>query len=192
VAAEMAAQEAKAFVLGDGLAKPSGFLTRATAAQADDVRPWATLEHHPTGNPLGFDSTDPSDSLIELVFKLRAGYRNDPSTAFLMNSQTLGYCRKLKDVNGNSLWHANLQQGTPSLLLGYPVLVDENMPNIEDGKTPIAFANWSRAYMIVDRTETTVIADKVTSPGWTKYYFARRVGGTVVDPRAIKLLKIGS
>ena len=192
VAAEMAAQEAAAFINGDGMKKPAGFLSRETAAQADDVRPWEKIEHVATGNPNGFPTGDPSDALIDLVFKLRAGYRSDPSTAWLMNSATLSACRKLRDVNGNMLWTANLQQGTPSLLLGYPVLVDENMPNMEDGETPIAFANWSRAYMIVDRTETTVIADKVTSPGWTKYYFARRVGGTVVDPRAIKLLKIGS
>lgn len=197
VTTEFAVAEGQSFITGDGLKKPSGILgpldaPHATSAAGDDVRPFGTLQHVATGNANGFDSTDPADSLFELVSALRPGYRNPAECVFVMNSKTAGYCRMLKDVNGRFVWQPSLQAGQPNLLLGYPVLECEGMPDIAENATPVAFGNFRAGYLIVDRRGVTVIADRVTRPGFSRYYFSKRVGGSILDSNAIKLMKIAS
>jgi HK97 family phage major capsid protein len=66
----------------------------------------------------------------------------------------------------------------------------EAMDDIASGKFPIAIANWPRAYVVVDIGSTTMIRDEVTKKGWTSFYFAKRVGGALLDSNAVKLLKM--
>lgn len=129
------------------------------------------------------------DALIDAVYDLQAGYRRGAS--WLMNSATAGMVRKLKDVDGRYIWTDSLILGQPATLLGYPVEIAEEMPDVEAGSTPIAFGNFRRGYLIADLQTLYVVRDEVTKPGWIKLYCFRRLGAAPTDTKAIRLIEVG-
>lgn len=187
VSDEFALQEGAAFINGDGVDKPKGFLTGLMTDEADDARAFGTLQYVNSGNASTI--VDP-DSLIDLVTAVRPSYRTGAS--WMMNSATAAVIRKLKDGDNRYLWMESITEGQPSRLMGYPVVEAEDMPDVAADAFPIAFGNFRRGYMIVDRVGLRVIRDQVTLPGWTKFYFAKRVGGTLIDSNAIKLMKVAA
>lgn len=186
--------EDAAYVNGNGVAKPKGFLTYDTSADIDAERPLGTLQHVLSGNDGAFEPVStgvlPADRLADMVYSLNAEYRVNAS--WLMNSKTAGTVRKMKDGEGNYLWQQSTAAGQPSTLLGYPVEIDEHMPDIASGSKAIAFGDFKRGYCIVDRTGLNVLRDAYTLKGWVKFYTTKRTGGGVVDSRAIKVMKFSA
>lgn len=184
--------ENAAFVSGDGVKEPKGFLDYNTVANASWA--WGKLGFVATGDASGFVTTtasvNPADCLIDLVYSLKSGYRRNAS--WLMNSNTVAIVRKFKDNDGRFLWSDSIVPGQPPTLLGYPVYVEEEMPNVGAGEFPIAFGDFARGYVIVDRFGTRLLIDPYTQKPWVKFYATRRVGGGVDDFAAIKLLKVAS
>lgn len=189
VAEEFAVREGGAFVSGDGIKKPRGFLTNPTSTADDSTRAFGTLQYIGTGTSGAFPATNPGDKLKDLVAALKPGYRKGPGVAWMMNSATANTISKFKDGQGNYLWTQSVVVGQPDTLLGFPVELNEDMPDIGVNAFAVAFGNFRRGYAIVDKLGIKLIVDKVTKKGWTKLYFARRTGGGTVDTRAIKLLK---
>ncbi|MCB2065404.1 MAG: phage major capsid protein [Erythrobacter sp.] len=192
VSGEFALTEGAAFITGEGMNKPRGFLTYDTTTEADSARAFGTLQYVPTGASGDFAANDPADILFDTVQALRPVYRRGPGVSWLMNSATANVVRKFKDGNGRFMWSDSLMEGQPDRLCGYPVALDEGMPDIGADEFAIAFGNWQRGYAIVDKPELRLIVDKVTKKGWTKMYFSKRVGGGLVDSNAIKLLKFSA
>lgn len=190
---EMSLQEGAAFVTGTGINQPRGFMTLDTALTADSSRDFGTLQYTKTSVAAAIsDGTyNGVDALIDVVYSLKSSYRAGPGVGWLMNSTTASVIRKLKTIGdtANYLWQASAQMGQPDRLLGYPVYESEDMPDIGANAYPVAFGNWRRGYVVVDRIGTRVIRDQVTKPGWTKFYITKRVGGAPLDSNAIKLLK---
>ncbi|MFD1344537.1 phage major capsid protein [Litorisediminicola beolgyonensis] len=174
--------EAAAFVSGDGNDKPVGFLTHPQVD--DEIWEWGNLGYVPTGVA---GSVGDGDALIDLVYALGAQYRAKAS--FVMNSKTAGALRKLKDADGRHLWSDGLAAGEPARLLGYPVLIAEDMPEIGDGATPIAFGDFGAGYTIAERPDLRVLRDPFSSKPHVLFYATKRVGGDVSDFAAIKLLR---
>jgi len=106
-----------------------------------------------------------------------------------MNRATASAVRKLKDADGRHVWVDSLQIGQPSVLLGYPVEIDEDMPDISAGSLSIAFGNFKKAYTIVEKPGIRLLTDPYTDKPNVKLYAYRRVGGGVNNSEAIKLLK---
>lgn len=192
VAGEFALAEGAAFISGNGINKPRGFLTYAAVTAADTGRDFGKLQYLPTGTSGAFAASNPADILCDLVTSLRASYRAGDGVAWLMNSATANVVRKFKDGQGNYLWTPSIIAGQPDRLLGYPVAIDEGMPDIAANSVSIVFGNWRRGYAIVDKPGLRLIVDKVTRKGWTLLYFSRRVGGGLVDSNALKLLKFSA
>lgn len=192
VAGEFALAEGAAFVAGNGVKKPRGFLTYPVTDEVDAARAWGTLQYVPSGDASGFAATDPGDALKNLVASLRPAYRKGAGVGWLMNSTTANEISKFKDGQGNYLWTNSVIIGQPDRLLGYPVTLDEGLPDVGADAFPVAFGNWPRGYAIVDKPGLRLITDRVTRKGWTKLYFSRRVGGGVTDFNALKLLKIAT
>lgn len=184
VSLEFARQESIAFISGDGTNKPTGFLTYVGSG--------TTL--HPGGEPgvtaSGHASQITGDGILTLIYALKAPYRQ--GATFLMNSATAGAMRKLKDGQGNYLWQPSMILGQPSTLAGYPIAIDESMPDVGANAYPIAFGNWARAYVIVDRLGTTVLRDPFTAKPYVLFYTRKRVGGGVRDPNAFRVLKVAA
>ncbi|ODC01222.1 hypothetical protein A3197_01685 [Candidatus Thiodiazotropha endoloripes] len=189
IAEEVAIQEGNAFILGDGTNKPKGFLTYTTASTADTVRAFGTLQHIPTGVASNWPAADgdTADLLIDVVHSLRPAYRQ--GAVWVMNSSTLATIRKLKDANGQFIWQNSVVEGQPGMLLGYPVIEAEDMPDIAADSLSVAFGNFDRGYTIVDRMGTRVLRDPFTNKPFVHFYTTKRTGGAVVNSEAIKLVK---
>ncbi len=182
VADKFSRAEAAAFINGDGNDKPRGFLDHD--AVDNDVWTWGNLGYVPTGVDGGLGD---GDAIIDLVYALGAEYR--AKACFVLNSKTAGALRKLKDADGRHLWSDGLAAAEPARLLGYPVLIAEDMPDIAAGADAIAFGNFSAGYTIAERPDLRVLRDPFSAKPHVLFYATKRVGGDVSDFAAIKLLR---
>jgi HK97 family phage major capsid protein len=185
IADKFARAEAQSFISGDGVDKPKGFL--AHPAVADGAWTWGNLGYVATGNAGDFATTNASDAVVDLVYALDSTYRANGS--FVMNSKTAGAVRKMKDADGRFLWADGLQAGEPARLMGYPVLVAEDMPDIAANAYAIAFGDFRSGYTIAERPDLRVLRDPFSAKPYVLFYASKRVGGDVSDFAAIKLLK---
>lgn len=182
-----AEQEGQAFVNGDGVNKPKGFLTYPTVDNA--AWSWGNLGYVATGVAGDFPASDPGDKILDLIYATKAPYRANGT--FVMNRATQSVIRKMKDGQGNYLWQPATTPGVAPSLMGYAVAESEDMPNIGGGTLSIAFGDFARGYLIVDRAGIRVLRDPYTAKPYVLFYTTKRVGGGVQDFDAIKLLKFG-
>lgn len=188
IADKFARAEAAAFVSGDGIDKPKGFLTHTTVA--NDTWAWGSLGYVATGAAGDFAATNASDAIVDLVYALEAEYR--ANAAFVMNSKTAGAVRKMKDADGRFLWSDGLAAGEPARLMGYPVLIAEDMPDIAANAYAIAFGDFKNGYTIAERPDLRILRDPFSAKPHVLFYASKRVGGDVSDFAAIKLLKFAA
>ena len=177
--------EASSFVSGNGVDKPRGFLDHTTVDDASWI--WGSLGYIATGTAGDFSAANPADAVVDLVYALDATYRANAS--FVMNSKTAGAVRKMKDADGRFLWSDGLAAGEPARLMGYPVLIAEDMPDIAAGTNAIAFGDFASGYTIAERPDLRVMRDPFSAKPHVLFYATKRVGGDVSDFAAIKLLK---
>jgi HK97 family phage major capsid protein len=183
-----AAQEGTAFVTGDGNNKPKGFLSYTTVDNASWN--WGNIGTVATGAAGAFPDDDPSDVLVDLVYALKAGYRQNG--AFVMNRKTQSVIRKFKDSGGAYLWQPPAMAGGKASLMTFPVVEAEDMPDIGANALAIAFGDFRRGYLVVDRAGVSVLRDPYSSKPYVLFYTTKRVGGGVQDFDAIKLLKFAA
>lgn len=183
-----AEQEGAAFVNGDGTNKPRGFLDYAKVAEA--AWQWESLGYVTTGVAGDLPAAAASDVLIDTVYALKAGYRQNAH--WVMNRKTQAVVRKLKDEQGNYLWMPPATPGARAMLMGFPLVEAEDMPDIATDATPIAFGDFARGYLVVDRAGVRVLRDPYSAKPYVLFYTTKRVGGGVQDFDAIKLLKFGT
>lgn len=183
-----AEQEGAAFVNGDGIRRPRGFLSYDQVADAN----WShgKLGYLVTGNAGAFPSANPADILIDVIYAVKSGYR--ANARFVMNRSTQSAIRKFKDVDGNYLWQPGIAAGAPSTLLNYPVTESEDMPSMTTDAAALAFGDFKRGYLIVDRLGVRVLRDPYSSKPYVLFYTTKRVGGGVQNFEALKLLKFGT
>ena len=183
-----AEQEGAAFITGDGTNKPTGFLSYTTVDEANWA--WGKLGFVKTGADGAFAASDPSDVLVETIYALKAGYRQNAN--WVMNRKTQAVIRKLKDAQGHYLWQPPAGPGQKAMLMGFPLVEAEDMPDIGSGATPIAFGDFQRGYLVVDRMGVRVLRDPYSAKPYVLFYTTKRVGGGVQDFDAIKLMKFGT
>ena len=184
VESAFAEQEGTAFVTGDGVNKPAGFLTAPRVAETSWA--WGSLGTLTTAEAGGFPAIAPADTLIDLIYSLKSGYRQN--ARFVMNRKTQGAVRKLKDADGNYLWQPPAGAGTSATLMNFPVTEAEDMPDIAIDAPAIAFGDFRRGYLVVDRMGVRLLRDPYSAKPYVLFYTTKRVGGGVQDFDAIKLL----
>ncbi len=182
IADKFARAEADAFVNGDGVDKPMGFLSHGKVTNG--TWSWGNLGYVATGvdGELGA-----ADGIVDLVYALGAQYR--ANATFVMNSKVAGLVRKLKDADGRFLWSDGLAAGEPARLMGYPVLIAEDMPDAATDSYSIAFGDFGSGYTVAERPDLRVLRDPFSAKPHVLFYATKRVGGDVSDFAAIKLLK---
>ena len=185
IADKFARSEAMAFINGDGIHKPMGMLSYATAANANWA--WGKLGYVASETAGGITRADP---IVDLVYALGAEYR--ANATFVMNSKTAGHIRKLKDADGRFVWSDGLAVGEPARLMGYRVLIAEDMPDIEDGAMAIAFGDFNAGYTVAERPDLRVLRDPFSAKPHVLFYATKRIGGAVSDFAAIKLMKFAA
>ncbi len=188
IADKFSRAEAAAFVNGDGDEKPTGFLTYPKAD--NDVWAWGSIGYVPTGSGGDFSASDPADAIVDLVYALGARYR--ANATFVMNSKTAGAVRKMKDADGRFLWSDGLAAAEPARLMGYPVLIAEDMPDIATDAFAVAFGDFRAGYTVAERPDLRILRDPFSAKPHVLFYATKRIGGDVSDFAAIKLLKFAA
>lgn len=183
-----AEQEGTAFVTGDGTNKPKGFLDSTMVAESSWA--WNKLGYVATGVDGAFPAEDASDILIDLIYTLKSGYRQNAT--FVMNRRTQAAIRKMKDTDGNYVWAPPASAGAHSTLMNFPIVEAEDMPDIDSDSYSIAFGDFKRGYLIVDRAGVRILRDPYSAKPYVLFYTTKRVGGGVQDFDAIKLLKFAA
>jgi HK97 family phage major capsid protein len=183
-----AQQEGTAFVSGDGNNKPKGFLSYTKVANSSWE--WDKIGYVATGEDGSFDPTNPSDNLIDLIYSLKSEYR--ANARWVMNRATQAAIRKIKDADGNYIWQPGERADLAPTLMNYPIAESEDMPNVASNSYSIAFGDFNRGYLVVDRAGIRVLRDPYSAKPYVLFYTTKRVGGGVQDFDAIKLLKFGT
>ncbi len=183
-----ATQESAAFVNGDANKKPRGFLDYTKVAEASWS--WGNLGFLLTGASGAFAASSASDVLVDTIYALKAGYRQNAH--FVMNRKTQAAIRKLKDADGHYLWAPPANADGRATIMNFPVAEAEDMPDIGANSFSIALGDFSRGYLIVDRQGVRVLRDPYSQKPYVLFYTTKRVGGGVQDFDAIKLIKFGT
>jgi HK97 family phage major capsid protein len=193
IAQSFADQEGLAVISGNGTNRPTGMLNTTPVATADHASPLRAQDAYQFVDSDSDDDGSPAvpgvtaDSLIDLVYSVNSAYR--ANGVWAMNSATAGAIRKLKTADGRYVWADSLASGQPAMLLGYPVETWEQMPDVGANNFPVAFGDFRRGYLLMDRVGLRITRDEVTTPGLTKFYVRRREGGRPLNNDAVKFLR---
>jgi HK97 family phage major capsid protein len=175
-------QEGIAFIAGNGVNKPAGLLTHGTGE--------ANANLHPGGPVEVVAAAITIDALTDFLYGLGAPYRQNAT--WLMSSLTAAFIAKIKDADGRPIWREALVADQPATLLGRPVEIDEAMPAPTAGNLAIAFGDFKAGYLINDRLGTRVLRDPYTNKPYVNFYVTKRVGGGLLDPNAVRLLRVAA
>jgi len=164
--------EETAFVSGNGTGKPTGFLEDAESGKTASATDAITAEE-----------------LIDLYHAPKTPYRRN--ARFLMNDSSAKAIRKLTDSNGQYIWQPGLQAGQPDVLLGRPVEISADMPEIATGNSAVAFGDFSY-YNIFDREGIFIqrLNELYAENGQVGYRAYKRVDGLLMLAEAIQTLDL--
>jgi len=179
--------EGTGFITGSGVSRVKGIIDDALMIAN------ASWTYGHTGYIAGGHASllNNADKLFELQHALKPAYRQNGT--WLMNDTTLEVVRKFKDGDGNYIWRPGLLENAPDILLGKPVEIDDNMPDIGADAYPIAFGDFKRAYTIVDHVSgTRLLRDPYTTKGFVNIYVTKRLAAGISNYEALKFLKIAA
>lgn len=178
-AEQFAKAEGTSFVNGTAQGQPEGFMVNGSVAETN------------SGNGTALTI----DGLIDLYSAVKTDYARNGT--FVMNRGTLGKIRQLNTGTGGSyVFQAgfSLQVGVPNTILGQPYVEATDMPDVGAGAYPVAFGDFRRGYVIVDRIALSILRDPYTqaNTGSIRYIARKRVGGQVVLAEAIRKQKVSA
>ncbi|MDO8683114.1 MAG: phage major capsid protein [Armatimonadota bacterium] len=175
--------EGSAIISGTGVGQIQGFLNATVGGGSTAAGSGGTVAVNS-----GAATTVTADGILTLKYAIKTGYATNGS--FVLNRGTLSAIRKLKDGNGQYLWVAGLAQGRPNAIDGDPYVEAPDMPALGAGLKAMAYGDWKRAYILVDRLAIAVMRDDYTraSSGQVKFVARRRLGGQIVNGEAIAIM----
>lgn len=177
--------ENAAFVAGNGVKKPSGFMAKSFVANASYA--WGTPGYITSGAAADWAASAPQNKLYDIIYALKPEYLANAS--WVMARARMAEIRQFANGIGEGLWRAGLEQGQPSTLAGYPLFAAEDMPAKAANAFSVAFGDFKQAYQIVDRAGITILRDPYTTKGKVMLYTTKRVGGDVKNFEAYKVMK---
>ena len=188
---EFAVQEGTAFISGDGVNKPKGFLeytaAKETALAASARHPLGPIVSKTSGVANGVNP----DSFINLAYELPD--ERSQGAAYYASRSTHAVIRTMKDADGRYIWHAPYQEGQPALVNGRPIYELDGMQDSDtDGNIACAFGNMAMTYRIFDRRGVMILRDPYTNKPYVSFYTTKRVGGGLWNPEYMRYMTIGA
>lgn len=173
-ARRIGAKEEEAFFTGDGDGKPTGIFAATGGAQLGVTTAGA--------------AAITVDELIDLFYALKAPYRK--KAVFVMNDSTVKSIMKLKNGQGDYLWHPSLTAGVPDTILNRPVYTSSFVPAIASSAKTIAFGDFGY-YWVADRQGRAFkrLNELFAATGQVGFMASQRVDGKLILPEAIKVLQ---
>ncbi len=174
-ARRIGAKEEEAFLVGDGVGKPTGVFHATGGAGVGITTASATA--------ITFDE------LMDLFYSLKSSYRKN--AIFLTNDATVKAIRKLKDGNGQYMWQPSVTAGQPDTLLNRPIKTSAYAPTLAVGAKPIAFGDFSY-YWVADRQGRAFqrLNELFAATGQVGFKATQRVDGKLILNEAIKVLQM--
>ncbi len=162
--------ENESFINGDGESKPRGLLKN------EDIEVVET----------------PEDSVIDKLMSVVSSLSEDyiANASFLMNRKTLAGLQAVKDGNGRFIWQQSMSDPLQQTIFGIPVVISSHMPDMASDEVSVVLGDFKSGYKIVDRSGISLLRDPYTDKPYVRFYSAKRVGGDVVNPVALKFAKI--
>ena len=186
VAAKFARKQNAAFVLGNGVLKPRGFLTYPAQATSGTYERGAINQVN-----MGSAAALNADGLIALQNSLKEAYQ--PAAVFGMKRATFGQALKLKGADNYFFSPVLLRDGQATMqLLGKSVVFMDDMPAVGANALAVVYADFGTAYTILDRVGVQVLRDPFANKGFITYYTTQRVGGDVTSFDAISIGKVAA
>lgn len=186
VGIEFAEQENDAFTRGSGIKKPKGILSYTLSTSADGTRSFGEIQKVHSGSSGAFVA----DKLIDLVYTLKRGYRMN--ARWMLSAPSVGAIRKLKDGQNNYLFQPSFVAGQPQMIMGYPIEENDDVPAPAADANAALFGDFRRAYIIVDVRGVRVLRDELTNKPFVNFYSTKRVGGFLVQDRAVKVYTLST
>ncbi|MBF8246867.1 MAG: phage major capsid protein [Rickettsia sp.] len=165
--------ENQAFIHGDGNKKPFGILH---------------YQNDPEIHNIEITNDINTDSLLSMINSLKESFLTNAH--FLVNRITLSKIQSLKDNNGRFIWQHSLSDSFAQTIFGIPVICCSHMPDVQRNQLPIILADFKSAYKIVDKSEISLVRDPYTEKPFIKFYTVKRVGGDIVNKKALVFGKI--
>ncbi len=164
--------EESAFIAGDGVKKPRGFLLDADVGKSTAVNTGFTY-----------------DEILDLWASLKSGYA--ASSSWLMKRTTLIEVMKLKDGDGRYLYQPSTLPGQLGAILDRPVRLADDMPAVAANSKPIAFGDFSY-YRIQDRTGFFMqrLNELYAGTGQVGFRGYQRTDGKLLVSEAVKVLRV--
>lgn len=174
-ARRIGAKEEEAFIIGDGVGKPTGILNATGGAQL--------------GVTAAGSTAITADEVIDLYYSLKSPYRKN--AVFIMNDSTVKAIRKLKNGSGDYLWQPSITANAPDTILNKPIRTSAYVPALSAGAKPIAFGDFSN-YWIADRQGRSFqrLNELFAATGQIGFKAMQRVDGKLVLPESIKVLQM--
>lgn len=119
------------FTTGTGTAQPDGIVTGAAVGKAGATGQTTTVTY---------------DDLVDLVHSIDPAYRGN--ARFMASDAAVKAVRKLKDSQSRPLWEPSVQTGTPDSLLGYGLVINQDVPAPAASAKSILFGDYREAYVV--------------------------------------------
>ena len=170
------AKEDNAFFNGDGENKPVGILSYEDGTSSNQI------ERVSGGSAITFEN------LLQLQAALDGRYEKEGETAFITSKANLAAIRSIKDESGRYIWTPGALNGNYDMIFGTPILASNEMDTSEGDA--VIYGNLRKGYQIVDRSDIKIQRDPYSSKPFIVYFATKRVGGDVIDTKAIKILSL--
>jgi HK97 family phage major capsid protein len=160
------------FTTGTGTSQPQGIVTGASVGKTGLTGQTLTVIY---------------DDLIDLITSVDPAYLNG-SEEFMLSNASLAVVRKLKDTQGHPLWQPSIQVGVPNTLVGYPVVINQDMPVMGANAKSVLFGNFTEAYLrrIVNDVQIVRLNERYADFLQVGFFGFARAGGTVQRTGAVK------
>lgn len=135
-------------------------------------------------------ATIAADDIINVYMSLRPVYRRN--AVWVMHTSTLKQVMKLKDNDGQYLWHESLRVGEPSTLLGLPVIESEYAPEASaTGDYALLLGDLSKyKFAYWKGLDITVANEKFAGTNQVGFYGHTLADGCPTLPNAFARLKL--
>ena len=160
------------FTVGTGTGQPNGLITAAPVGLTGAT---------------GLTVTTDYNSLVGLIHSVDPAYRQLGNCAFMMADSSVLVLRKIKDGQQRPLfvpgYEVGVPSGAPDRLLGYPIVVNQDVPAMAANAVSISFGDHS-FYTIRDVMAAEMF--RFTDSAYTKlgqigFLAWMRAGGNLID-----------
>jgi HK97 family phage major capsid protein len=166
---------------GTGSSQPQGVITGAT-----------------TGKTTAGATAITYNEIVDLIHSVDVAYRSAPPSdvAFMLHDLVLAYVRKIRDDSGGSglgrpIWEPSVQVGVPDSLLGYRVVVNNDMAStVATTNKTIAFGNFRAGYVVrnINGGQLMRLEERYADYLQVGFFAFGRMDALVQDSSAVKLL----